>query len=621
MSEAGIDDHEEERRSPQDWLDLTRGLERRGEFLRAYDTASHGLEYHPEDLWLRYRAALALARAGATQLARQRYEEYRLADHQDEDIAALAARISKDVALHTASAERAPAATTAAAQYEAVYRRTGGYFPGINAATMALVADDTEHARELARRVLGELEDPEEAVGEERYYRLATQAEALLILGQVDDVRAKLDQAFAAIDGDLAALATTRKQLRLICEVTGQDTSVLAKFVPPTVVHFCGHIVARAGESGRFPADQEGAVTATVRQRLAERDVAFGYGSLAAGADILFAEALLERGAELHVALPFSKEEFVDVSVGPSGGDWVTRFHHCYDEASSVRYATEDSYLGDDQLFSYCSGMAMGLAILRARYLDAPVEQMAVWDEAPPTQPVGTAFDVAQWRNLELPQTVIMVDGDAVAPAGETPKPEGLSRVRRAMLFGDIKGFSRLGDRDLPIFVDHILGRLADVIDSFGEEVKFRNTWGDGIFVVFESVYAAARCAMTMQATMAEYLADHHELPDFLALRLGGHYGPIYRTRDPVLKVENYFGAHVSRAARVEPVTPEGCVYVTESFAARLTLEDVGGFTCDYVGNHPAAKGYGNLPMYLLRQTTVRACAGAPDTRRAALRP
>jgi len=40
-----------------------------------------------------------------------------------------------------------------------------------------------------------------------------------------------------------------------------------------------------------------------------------------------------------------------------------------------------------------------------------------------------------------------------------------------------------------------------------------------------------------------------------------------------VLKRVNYFGAHVSRAARIEPVTPEGCVYVTETFAAFLGLE------------------------------------------------
>jgi len=577
-------------------------LERRGEFLRAYDTANRGLQDFPEDLSLRYRAVLVLARAGATQLARQRYAEYQLEGRKEEDIAALAARLSKDVALQAPSNKRKAPAADAAGQYEAIYRRTAGYFPGINAATLSLVAGDTVHARELAREISTLVDGLGAAGGEEAYYRLATQAEALLILGREEAAQSKLAEAYSEVGGDLAALATTRKQLALICTVSDMSKDILANFVPPRVIHYCGHIIKPAGEMGRFTTDQESRVSQEIIDQLAQSDVGFGYGSLAAGADIIFAEALLKRGAEVHVALPFRKDEFVDISVAPSGVDWVNRFERCMENVTSIRYATEDSYLGDDQLFSYCSGMGMGLALLRARYLDGPVEQIAVWDGMPPSQPVGTSFDVAQWRDLNLPQSIINVSGSGNEVSDSSDKPAALSRVQRAMLFGDIKGFSTLGDRDLPIFVDQILGRLAEVIDSFSDAVLFRNTWGDGIFVVFEQAKIAARCALAMQTAMAEYLADIRDLPDYLALRLGGHFGPIYRTRDPVLRVENYFGAHVSRAARIEPVTPEGCVYVTESFAARLALDDTSEFACDYVGSHPAAKGYGNLPMYLLRR-------------------
>ena len=101
-------------------------------------------------------------------------------------------------------------------------------------------------------------------------------------------------------------------------------------------------------------------------------DVGFGYGSLAAGADILFAEQLLERGASLHVVLPFDCAEFVEVSVRPAGEGWVARFRACLDRAASVHYATEDRYLGDDHLFGYCSQVAMGLALLRARHDPVP---------------------------------------------------------------------------------------------------------------------------------------------------------------------------------------------------------------------------------------------------------
>ena len=62
-------------------------------------------------------------------------------------------------------------------------------------------------------------------------------------------------------------------------------------------------------------------------------------------------------------------------------------------------------------------------------------------------------------------------------------------------------------------------------------------------------------------------------------------------------------GSHVSRTARIEPVTPPGTVYVTEAFAAALMLGGERGLTCDYVGHMAAAKGYGRLRMYRLRPT------------------
>jgi class 3 adenylate cyclase len=92
-------------------------------------------------------------------------------------------------------------------------------------------------------------------------------------------------------------------------------------------------------------------------------------------------------------------------------------------------------------------------------------------------------------------------------------------------------------------------------------------------------------------------------LPETMALRLGGHFGPVFEAEDPVLHVTNYFGAHVSRTARIEPVTPPGEVYVTEPFAARLALGP-GDFVSDYVGQVPAAKGYGTMRMYNLRRRT-----------------
>lgn len=64
----------------------------------------------------------------------------------------------------------------------------------------------------------------------------------------------------------------------------------------------------------------------------------------------------------------------------------------------------------------------------------------------------------------------------------------------------------------------------------------------------------------------------------------------------------DFTGSHVSRTARIEPITPAGEVYVSEPFAAALVLADRRDLTCDYVGHMPMAKGYGNLRMYRLRR-------------------
>lgn len=590
-------------RTAQAWLEEVKSFERRGELLSAYDVACRGLDEHPNDRWLQHRAVLALARAGATETARRQYAQFRLEAYQDEDIAALDARLLKDAALLAMGAERSSLAEQAAKKYAEIYERTRGYYPGINAATMNLVAWKIPEARSLAREVLAGLAGKGGSTAEDVYYQAATEAEAHLILLDEERAAEALGRALGTEGTDLAAQATTRKQLRLVCELTGANLSLLELFRTPRVIHYCGHIISPVSKRGRFPAELEDEVAQQIAAYLDRENVGFGYGSLAAGADILFAEALLARGAELHVVLPFNADEFLDTSVRSAGPGWEGRFRHCLTRARAVSFATQDSYLGDDRLFSYCSSYAMGLALLRARYLDGDAAQVAVWDGEEPRGGVGTAADIAAWKRLDLPQSILRVPGSKVAEPTASPAVSSDSeRTLRAMLFGDVKGFSQLTDRQLPTFVHEVLGAMARVLGRYEDSICFRNTWGDGIFVVLDDIGRAASCALDLQATIAGLGLAQLNMPSTLALRLGGHYGPVYEATDPIVGSTNYFGAHVSRAARIEPITPEGSVYVTEPFAAILALHMGAEFACDYVGTVPTAKGYGVLPMYLLRR-------------------
>ncbi|HEY5725845.1 MAG TPA: adenylate/guanylate cyclase domain-containing protein, partial [Methylomirabilota bacterium] len=336
--------------------------------------------------------------------------------------------------------------------------------------------------------------------------------------------------------------------------------------------------------------------------------VGYAYGALAAGADILWAEALLEHEAELHVVLPLAREEFVRASVAPAGAAWVERFHRCLDAATTVEYATDDALGGDDVLFRYGSELAMGLALLRARFLDAQVRQLGVWDRGGAHGEAGTAIDIATWRRGGRPTTAIDPVGQRWEVAGTIPAPIAESpaqRVVRALLFADIRGFSKLADEQYPWFDRTVTAAFARVLDQ-AEGVATVNTWGDALHVVLDDAVAAASCALGLQEAMSSINLHEAGLPEHLALRLAAHLGPVLPSFDPIRRVPIFTGSHVSRTARIEPVTPPGAIYVTSAFAAALLLGGREELACDYVGHMPAAKDWGRLRMYRLRRRSVQ---------------
>jgi adenylate cyclase len=158
-------------------------------------------------------------------------------------------------------------------------------------------------------------------------------------------------------------------------------------------------------------------------------------------------------------------------------------------------------------------------------------------------------------------------------PAGHT----SVERRLAAILAADVAGYSRLIEAD----EEGTLGRLktlrAEIIDPKialhrGRIVK---TTGDGLLVEFASVVAALRCAVEMQAALAETNA---RIPPErrIAFRIGIHQGDI------VVEEGDIFGDGVNVAARLVGVTEPGGICVSarvqEDAAGRLDLvfEDIG---------------------------------------------
>lgn len=576
--------------------------------------ALFGLEQHPGSRELQYHAILNLSRIGANKRALQLWASYRLQpnldngageDELEQNIAALGARLDREDAYNSEPAEKLAKLKRAADSYESVYRRTASTFLGINAAVLHKLSGDSARAKEIAGHIVGQGARGKPESQDDAYQLAADRAAAHLLLDDLDNARAAIEDA-AALSSSAAAIASTRKQLLQICNHMGLEAAIITPLRNRGVIHYTGHLIAPEGVTGRFPAHAEARVAADIHDELARRDIGYGYGSLACGADTLIAELLLEREAQVDVVLPFETATFVKESVAIGGVTWLHRFENCLKRARLI-HATDGEYVGDPEVFAYASRLAMGLAILRAQQLASEPIQLAVWDGLETPEIAGCFADIQTWQSQGLKTITVRSNGN-LAPGAPKTGSRGRSypsmpvRKVRAIMFGDFYGFSRLSDRQMLNFYGKVMKRVAAALDEFGGDIAARNTWGDGLFVVFNEIGAAARCAMQIQSILTGLDLPSFGLPASLGLRLGLDAGAVFEIQDPILKSLSFTGTHINRTARLEPSTPPGEVYVTEAFAALFTLIKDKEFICEYVGLMQAAKNYGRLRTYLLRR-------------------
>lgn len=575
--------------------DQTKKAIDKGNLLLAYDLARVAIDDGDESAELRHLLVLTLARMGDAQQAMELYQLYGLNRSENAHHRSIAARILKDAALGLPEGDdRHTALDAAYAAYAEIYEQSGDAYPGINAASLALLSGRDDEARALASSIIAmkEISNPKD------YYDAATLAEALLINLRIDEAAAALFMASQLPDANSGAKSSTSRQLRLLAQILELDAdrqrTLLAPISPPTVMHYCGHMFLEQPET-------EAALRQKIEQFVQNHEVDFAYGSLAAGADILIAETILARGGELHVMMPFVKDDFVAQSIMPAGDGWLERFDRCLEAATSVHYATEMNYVGDPAQFGYASKVAMGMAKLRAQYLGNEAHQLAIWDGVAATGPAGTGADVETWAAYGGTYTVIAPDGaDRDLKRPEAPDTDQHSRGLAAFLFTDFPGFSKLAEAALPAFWQGIMGRMADVLKAYPDQILAQNSWGDAVLAITLDAPVAAEIALALQESLVDFDYGLLGLTESSGMRIGVHYGPAYQTLDLITGKTTFYGTEVSRAARIEPVTPPGAVFVTEPFAAILVLEASDRFKCRYVGNVEFAKGYGTYPIYRL---------------------
>ncbi len=657
-----------------DWEALASKLMSEGRFFAAFDEASFGLQVFPDSRVLKQLKARALMRTGGLEEAKEILEGLlpQLSHKQslsgwlqtipsrlnsqtppsqasqqlltvlqellhevqcrwlhlqapDEESIGLLARIYKDLwrrqgDLHLARHSRD--------LYNLGYCHTGGYWTGINAATMSLVIGEADLARETAARVIAQcrLMLPA-ACGTEAYWLHATLGEALLLSGQTQAAIAAYETAADLVEGNFDLIVSSRQQLRLLQQHgVAVPEEIWQALQPPTVVVFTGHMLDQPGRNPpRFPESLAEAVGQAIEQELRALNARIGFSGAACGADLLFLEAMQEQQARTEIVLPFSQAEYEEISVGFAGRAWRRRFHRALAAADSLRLVTTETYLGDDVLFRFANQITVGLAYLSAHCLDTRPHLLAVWDGIPVDLPGGTADLISRWPD---PQRCAVIrldhlrDRFTVSLTSETrtppdpPQTAGVAapggnrqRLIKTLLFADLHQFAALAEEQLPFYIYEFLAGLAEKAPP---PPGFINTWGDAIFLALDEALPLVDYAFALREAVMETDWSMAGLPRQLSIRIALHAGPVFQAPDALTGRDTLYGSHVNRAARMEPTTPPGKIYASEQFAALLLSEQEAAgkpeaqrYICDYAGIISLAKDFGRQPVFHLRRRTT----------------
>jgi class 3 adenylate cyclase len=584
-----------------------------GDYLKEYDLASAALSTYPNEEFFQYCFVLALARCNAQQRALDFLYSYKLHLSNDEYVRSLEARILKNLAFLSLETDtdfsniEVQKFHTAAVTYHREFNVNGGHYSAINAATLYLLSGDHAKSQELAHSAIQiALED-----SGPKYFGLVTLAESYLLLNRIEVAQQVIIEASKYNKNNLLARAKTHSQLKLICNYLGFSTAILNPLLPDTVIHYCGHAFYNHCP---LSDKDETALVEQIHSVISNHHCSVAYGSLMAGSDIMIAEAILKSGGELNVWLPFNLNDFCDLSVRPAGEHWVKRFYNCIENANSVNCATESEFLGDASLFNFCSDVTMGMAIMRANSLHTKVMQVAIWDQNTSSKTRGTYSNILKWQKLGKNSEIIQCF--TIFPTKHLHKtteeyPINI-REPHAILFSDMRGYSKLCDRDILWYFNKLQPILADVITQFQSEIEHLDTWGDAIFLVTEKASTAAKIAIALNDAINQIDQTHLDLKEPLLMRIGLHFGPVYKIYDHLMKCYTYSSHDVTKTARIEPVTPPGEIFGTEPFIAMLELEGEGWANYEYAGSISSAKNFGAFRMFHIRtrhQSTNLVCS------------
>ena len=486
-------------------------------------------------------------------------------DRRSDDPAALAVagRIAKDRALRLPLAERSRALAAAATHYAQSFALDPQPYTRINQATLTLLAGEVEAGQAMARSLLDWL-DSGASFAETPYFLAATRAEALLLLGRRDAAEAALAAAIGPGSDSAEDQATTLRQLRLILDAQGADAGWLDAYRPRQALNYAGHL--GIAEVAVEP------LAKRVHEVLDEWRIGAGFGALAAGADLVVAEALLEAGAQLNVVLPTAPAEFLAQSVSPYGSHWAHRFERAMAEAASLRWVSTVAGAYEPLAAHLAADVAMGASVLHARRLETGAVQLLVIDEAGGRFGGGkdTAYLGERWGSARPQVTLIAARSAPVIASGAKPAEGRPDRCLTAMLHIAFDGVDTLEDSAFAAALDTMILPFRADCEAIAEQPDVVLPCGNARIVAFTDPDRAWHYARALLA-----------LPQAKGrLRLTGHYGLAHWLGTPRALV----GTSIAALEALAPVALPGVLTASGALASALFVNQSAAIHAEEIG-------------------------------------
>lgn len=637
--------------SAADCVALASKMISRGEPLFAYDIVAWARERFSEDNDLLRLGILALNRAGSPEAAIKWCADGDFGTITDPDLIGVAAAAWKSAAFAAESeADRHELLDHSLRLYVRAYdlanasQNLGSVgYTSINAAFVACCLERKGeadfYARAAERAARSELEGKgldwsnPLTITFDDYWLFATLAEAALIQGRAEEARAFYRELDLVAGTNHGYRASPRRQLMRMSSLNRQDLEglELSSWIKPyKVACFVGHMVdALDRKIPRLPFDRQSDVKTMISNWFENENpdilYVFGYP----GADIIAAEAMLERKGHVHLILHDTTNNSVSNVKTYREDLWDERLRYIAENAYQVTSLDTVGGAAMAVEHSFTSELVLGLASLRAKQLDGIVRGFSFWDGKVGDGPYGTEWTIRGWLKHGLavdvgyfdkpwePLTTDMlelqdpsrseiadVEGHDLTRLNDLIQRGALSnntqRRNAVFLFADTVCFSQLSEDFIPSFLDKLLLGVRRMLDEAGVRPICIQIWGDAVFMALEDASVAAFIADQLSSLDVTFLGEE------VRLRIACHIGPGHMLNDPFSQQTYMSGRAVNFAARMEPITPPGTVYVSEAFAAVLALEQDSDYSVQYAGRIPLSKNAGTAPVYSLSRRLKR---------------